>query len=321
SLGAPDVDTASGRHDVVQIVKRLGLPFGLTNLDKVLYPENGLRKADLIAYYAAVSSHALPHLSGRPLTLVRCPGGRAQKCFFQKHANDNVPAAVQRIDVGEEATQSAAEMYMAVSDMPGMVALAQIGALELHTWVCHADKVERPDQFIFDLDPDEGLAWDAVVEAAFLMRRRLAELGLDSFVKTTGGKGLHVVAPVARKLDWEAHRNFAKALADTVARAEPKRYLTNMRKDLRKGKLFVDWMRNGRGATAIAPYSTRAREGATVATPIGWEELEQGVDPKSFDVYGVIHRLQNMKTDPWQAYASTKQSVSSATLKKLGVAS
>jgi len=305
-------------YDTLQLVKRLPLPFSLTNLDKILYPENQLRKADLIAYYASVASHALPHLGGRPLTLVRCPGGRTAKCFFQKHANDNVPEAVKRIDVGEE-TKGRADLYMAVDDMPGLLALPQMGALELHTWVCHADQVERPDQFIFDLDPDEGLGWDAVVEAAFLLRERLAQMNLDSFVKTTGGKGLHVVLPVTRKLDWEAHRGFAKGFAELVAREQPKRYLTNMRKDLRKGKLFLDWMRNGRGATAIAPYSTRAREGATVATPITWEELEHGIDPKRFDVYGVIRRLEGLKKDPWQAYSTTKQSVSPATLRKLGV--
>jgi bifunctional non-homologous end joining protein LigD len=320
---AAAVASAAGadRPDVVQLVKRLPLPFKLTNLDKVLYPENNLRKADLIAYYAAVASYALPHLAGRPLTLVRCPNGRAQKCFFQKQANDNVPAVVQRIDVAKQGDKksSVAEMYMAVNDLPGMVAMAQVGALELHTWGCHADQVERPDQFVFDLDPDLSLSWDAVVEAAFLVRAHLARLDLDSFVKTTGGKGLHVVVPVERKLDWDTHREFAKALADLVAREQPTRYLTNMRKDLRKGKLFIDWMRNGRGATAIAPYSTRAREGATVATPVTWEELEAGVDPLKLDVYGVIHRLEALAADPWRDYASTKQAVSARALKALGI--
>ena len=310
------------KQDVIQLVKRLPLPFGLTNLDKVLYPENNLRKADLIAYYAAVASHALPHLAGRPLTLVRCPGGRTQKCFFQKHATANVPAAVQRIDVREPGDgKASAELYMAVKDLAGLVAVAQLGALELHTWTCHADKLERPDQWVFDLDPDLSLPWDAVVEAAFVLKKRLSELSLESFVKTTGGKGLHVVVPVAPKLSWETHHAFAKAVADSVARTQPQRYLTNMRKDLRKGKLFIDYLRNGRGATAIAPYSTRAREGATVATPISWAELEHGVDPAAFDVYGVIQRLEALQTDPWKAYVTTKQSVSASVLKALKVQS
>jgi len=211
------------------------------------------------------------------------------------------------------------EVYMAVRDLEGLVALAQLGVLEVHTWVCHADKLELPDQFVFDLDPDEGLGWDAVVEAAFLLKQRLEALELDSFVKTTGGKGLHVVVPVARKLTWDQHYEFAKAFADAIASEQPQRYLTNMRKSLRKGKLFVDYLRNGRGATAIAPYSTRAREGATVSTPISWQELAEGVDPRAFDLYAVIKRLDAMKEDPWRAYASTRQSIRAGALRKLGV--
>jgi bifunctional non-homologous end joining protein LigD len=152
-----------------------------------------------------------------------------------------------------------------------------------------------------------------------LLKHRLAELELDSFVKTTGGKGLHVVVPVARKLSWDQHYEFAKAFADAIAREQPNRYLTNMRKALRKGKLFVDYLRNGRGATAIAPYSTRAREGATVSTPISWQELEQGVDPRAFDLYSVIKRLDGQKDDPWRAYASTKQAITAKAMRKLGI--
>jgi bifunctional non-homologous end joining protein LigD len=312
--------TEVGRSDVASVVKRLPLPFALTSLDKVLYPERNLRKADLVAYYAAVSSFALPHLGGRPLTLVRCPNGRAGKCFFQKHVSDAVPSVVQRVNVsGPGDSKGEVEEYMAVRDLPGLVALSQMGVLEVHTWACHIDQLERPDQFVFDLDPDEGLGWDAVVEAAFLVRDRLADLELTSFVKTTGGKGLHVVVPVARKLDWDQHYAFSRAFAESIARAQPSRYLTNMRKALRKGKLFVDYMRNGRGSTAIAPYSTRAREGCTVATPISWDELAAGVDPRKFDLYSVIQRLDGQHDDPWRAYATTKQAIRAAALRQLGV--
>lgn len=306
--------------DVASVVRRLPLPFALTSLDKVVYPAQNLKKADLLAYYAAVASYALPHLGGRPLSLVRCPNGFGSKCFFQKHVSDAVPAVVQRVNVQDPEKPSAgAEVYMAVRDLPGLVALAQMGSLELHTWVCHIDKLELPDQFVFDLDPDEGLGWDAVVEAAFLVKQRLADLELESFVKTTGGKGLHVVVPVSRKLDWHQHYDFAKAFADSIAREEPKRYLTNMRKSLRKGKLFIDYLRNGRGATAIAPYSTRAREGATVSTPISWQELEQGVDPRAFDLYSVIKRLDGKPDDAWRAYATTKQNISAKAMRKVGL--
>jgi len=318
--GADSARAGAALGDVAAVVKRLPLPFALTSLDKIVYPERNLRKADLIAYNAAIASFALPHLGGRPLSLVRCPNGRAGKCFFQKHASDSVPAVVQRVDVREQGDDKAGrEEYMAVRDMPGLVALSQMGVLEVHTWGCHADQLERPDQFVFDLDPDEGLGWDAVVEAAFLVRDRLSDIELTSFVKTTGGKGLHVVLPVTRKLDWDAHYAFSKAFAESIAREQPSRYLTNMRKSLRRGKLFVDYLRNGRGATAIAPYSTRAREGCTVATPISWEELEQGVDPKQFDLYSVIQRVDGRHEDPWRAYTTTKQSITAGALRKLGV--
>jgi len=211
------------------------------------------------------------------------------------------------------------EECMAVNDLEGLVALAQLGALEIHTWMCHLETVEEPDQFVFDIDPDEGLSWDQVIEAALALRKRLADVGLDSFLKTTGGKGLHVVAPVQRKLDWDEHKAFAKAIADSIARERPDRYLTNMRKDLRKGRLFLDYLRNGRGATAVAPYSTRAREGATVATPIAWDELERGVRPRDFDVFTVTKRLGTLRADPWKEMAKTKQSIRVSSLRALGL--
>jgi bifunctional non-homologous end joining protein LigD len=302
--------------DVLALVKRLPLNFALTNLEKVLYPELPLRKGELIAYFAAVASYALPHLADRPLTLVRCPSGRGKKCFYQKHANEGVPDVVKRITIQEDKKQ---EEYMAVNDLPGLVALAQLGALELHTWVCHIDNVERPDQFVFDIDPDESLGFERVVEAALTTRARLADLGLECFVKTTGGKGLHVVAPVARKLDWDAHKEVAKAVAESIAKDAPNLYLTNMRKSLRKGKIFLDYLRNGRGATAVAPYSTRAREGATVAMPVSWEEIEQGLRPSDFSVYTVSKRLGGGSPDPWKDYAQLKQSLRAPALRKLGV--
>jgi bifunctional non-homologous end joining protein LigD len=307
---------AADTPDLLALVKRLPLPFGLTNLDKVLYPDVQLLKGELIAYYASVASFALPHLGGRPLMLMRCPHGAGKKCFFQKHANEGVPAVVQRTKVD---TEGELEEHMTVRDLNGLVALAQIGALEIHTWTCHIDHLESPDQLVFDIDPDEGLGWDLVVETALRFRARLRELGLQSFVKTTGGKGLHVALPVTRKLDWEQHKSFAKAVAESLARERPDRYLTNMSKAQRKGRLFLDYLRNGRGATAIAPYSTRARTGATVATPISWEELERGVNPKDFTVYTVTRRLGQLKEDPWKDYANVKQSIGASQLRAVGM--
>lgn len=302
--------------DLAALVKRLPVDFGLTNLDKVLYADQKVRKAELIAYFASVASHMLPHVADRPLTLVRCPQGTGHKCFFQKHAYAGVPPVVLRVPIREE---EHVEEYMAVRDLEGLVALAQLGALEVHTWVCHTTDVEHPDQFVFDIDPDEALHWDRVVEAAFDTKRQLEKYGLASFVKTTGGKGLHVVAPVEPGLNWEQHKNFSRAIAEAIARENPQQYLTTMRKALRKGKIFLDYLRNGRGATAVAPYSTRARPGANVATPLTWQELEHGVDPKSFNVFNVIDRLDSLERDPWRDYARTKQRVDAAALRALRI--
>jgi bifunctional non-homologous end joining protein LigD len=299
-------DKPAKSGDVLALVKQLPVQFALTNLSKEIYPEVGVRKADLIAYLVAISDWMLPHLADRPLTLVRCPDGPQENCFFQKHAKQTVPAVVKRVAISEEKGE---QDYMRVTDPLGLVALAQLGALELHGWQSRADDVEAPDRLVFDLDPDEKLGWDAVCEAAVDVRERLSALGITSFVMTTGGKGLHVVAPVQRKLDWDQHKAFSKAFAEQMARAEPKRFVSNIRKDLRKGRIFLDYLRNGRGATSIAPYSPRARSHASVATPLTWEELEQGVDPASFTIKTVIGRVHELEGDPWDGYFELKQSI------------
>ncbi len=301
--------------DVVALVGSLNVGVEFTNLDKVLYAEQNLRKAELIAYYASVAGAMLPHIKGRPLTLVRCPDGRRKKCFYQKHAAAGVPSVLRRVSIAE---RDKTGTYLAVSDLAGLLALPQMGALEVHTWPCHADAVERPDQLVFDLDPGPDLPFTRVIDAARELRERLAELGLESFVKATGGKGLHVVLPVKRRLDWDTHKAFAFALADAMARESPKKYLTNMRKDLRVGRVFLDYLRNARGATAIAPYSTRAREGATVATPLSWDELGSEFDPRQFNVRTVLSRVNGV--DPWRDYKKlSTQSIGAKALRRLGV--
>ncbi len=300
--------------DMVEMVSRLAPGFALTNLDKVLYPEQGLRKAEIIAYYVSVASMMLPHVQHRPLVLVRCPHGQKQQCFYQKHVDKGVPEAVTRVAVRES---KKTVNYGSVHDVNGLIALAQLGVLEIHLWGCHADQLEKPDLFVFDIDPDQGLAWDRVIDAALELKAALSELGLTSFVKTTGGKGLHVVAPVARRLDWDQHKEVAHALVQTLAERQPDRYVTNMRKELRKGKIFLDYLRNGRGATAIAPYSTRARPGAPVATPLRWDELERGAKPADYDVRSVLRRLEEQKVDPWQGFFELSQSLGAARLRRL----
>jgi bifunctional non-homologous end joining protein LigD len=303
-------------RSTAEMVRALPVSFAFTNLEKVLYPEQGLRKAELVAYFAVVAEWMLPHVAGRPLTLVRCPDGRHKHCFFQKHVKEGVPDVVRRIQIPEDDGTEAT--YMAVDDMPGLVALAQLGALEIHTWVSHADALERPDQLVFDVDPDVGLPWERVVDAAQALRHRLAELDLESFVKTTGGKGLHVVAPVRRRLGWDEHKGFAHGLVAGLERERPDLYTTNVRKVRRQGRVYLDSLRNGRGATAIAPYSSRAREGATVATPITWAELEAGVDPRAFTVYTVPGRLAELKRDPWAGYDELAQSITAAARRRVG---
>ncbi|HEY5950983.1 MAG TPA: non-homologous end-joining DNA ligase [Kofleriaceae bacterium] len=301
---------------VAALVKQLPLGFELTNLDKVLYPEQGITKAQLIAYLAVVADWMLPQLANRPLTLVRCPEGRHKPCFFQKKIFPGSPKAIGTVKLREE--DGSMVDYMKVTDMPGLVGLAQLGTLEIHTWGCHADKVERPDLMVFDLDPDVGMGWDRVALAAFDVRKRLGELGFTSFVKTTGGKGLHVCAPIKRNIDWDSFKAFTKAFADKMAADEPKLYTANMAKAARKGRIFVDYLRNGRNATFITPYSPRARANAPVAVPITWEELAHGVDPSSFTTQTVPQRLAGLKRDPWHGIADLDQAITAAAWRALG---
>jgi bifunctional non-homologous end joining protein LigD len=298
---------AQANHPVAELVKQLPLGFELTNLDKILYPEQNITKGQLIAYFAVVADWMLPHVDNRPLTLVRCPQGRGKPCFFQKKIYPGAPKAVQTVKIREE--DGAVVDYMKVRDMAGLVGLAQLGTLEVHVWGCHADKVERPDFMVLDLDPDVGLGWDKVALGAFDVRKRLRERGLESWVKTTGGKGLHVCVPVQRKLGWDELKAWSKQFAEELEEAEPKLYTSNIAKSARRGKIFVDYLRNGRNATFICAYSPRARENAPVSTPITWEELAKGVDPQSFTVQTVPQRLAKLKKDPWQGIYDVKQTL------------
>ena len=302
--------------DIAALVQQLPLGFELTNLDKVLYPEQAMTKAELIAYLAVVADWMLPQLADRPLTLVRCPEGRHKPCFFQKKIFPGSPPAIRTVKLREE--DGTMVDYMRVNDMAGLIGLAQLGTLEIHTWGCHADKVERPDFMVFDLDPDPGVGWDRVALAAFDTRRRLDELGFTSFVKTTGGKGLHVCAPIKRNIDWDSFKAWTKAFADKMATDEPKLYTSNMAKAARKGRIFVDYLRNGRNATFIAPYSPRARPNAPVAVPITWEELAHGVDPASFTTKTVPARLAALKKDPWAGIDDLDQAITAATWRAVG---
>ena len=310
----PRAEPESLPPDVTALVRRIPTSVKLTNLDKVLFADQGLTKAALIAYVGLVADSLLTHLKGRPLTLVRCPNGADAHCFFQKHAKDGVPAAIRRLKIEEESGDR--EDYMVIDDRDGLFAAVQLGALELHVWGSREPHIEKPDRVVFDLDPDPSVPWSRVVEAGQAMRLFLEELGLASFAMTTGGKGLHVVVPVAPRLGWDAVKLFTQHIADHFAAVSPERFTSNMSKAQRKGRIFIDYLRNGRGATAIAPFSMRARAGATVATPVGWDELAKGVDPTSFTVRTIPARLDALATDPWAGY-NTKTPISAAMQKRV----
>jgi len=284
-----------------------------SNPDKVLYPEQGVTKGELGSYYARVADWILPHLANRPLTLVRCPEGRAKQCFYQKHVNERFPPAVYRVDVGDP------EPYGAVDSLEGLLSLAQMGVLELHIWGSHRDRIEQPDYVVFDFDPDEGLDWDRVVEGAVAMRAFLEELGLRTFLKTTGGKGLHVVLPLTRKDDWDEVKAFTKAVAERMVALEPAKYTSKLPKASRKGKIFIDYLRNGRGATSICAYSTRSRENAPVSVPLFWEELETGVRGNTYTIRTLPERLETLPSDPWADFFKVRQSVTAAMKKAVGM--
>ena len=274
----------------------------LSDPEKVLYPEQGITKHALADYYRAVADWILPHVARRPISLVRCPAGRQKKCFFQRHAGSGVPT-----ELSEIAIAGFEEPYLYIRDERGLIALVQIGVLEIHPWGALIDRPDRPDRVIFDLDPGEGLGFADVMQAARDVRDTLKRRDLQSFVKTTGGKGLHVVVPIARRHGWAEVKRWAKAVATGMAADAPQRYLTRIAKAERKGRIFIDYLRNDPTSTAIAPYSTRARVGAPVATPLDWDELTARLDPAGFTIATVPGRLARLKADPWREMAGLRQ--------------
>lgn len=276
----------------------------LTNPDKVLYPEQGITKRDLAAYYLAVAEWMLPHVARRPITLVRCPTGRQKKCFYQRHAGSGVPSELSQVNIAGFEESGA---YLYIKTVKGLIALVQMNGLEIHPWNARVDKPDRPDQIIFDLDPGEGLAFPDAVEAAHDVRKALADIGLVSFAKTTGGKGVHVVVPIERRHHWPEVKAFAKAVADRLASAAPARFLTRISIAERRGRIFIDYLRNDPTSTAVAPYSTRSRPGAPVATPLAWDELTSSLDPAAFTIGTVPARLERLRKDPWAGMANVRQ--------------
>ena len=244
----------------------------ISNRDRVIFPDSGQTKGDLADYYAAIAPMMLPFVANRPISLVRCPQGRARKCFFQKHDSGSMGDGVHHVPIREK--DGGCEDYLFVTDARGILQCVQMGTIEFHGWAARADAVESPERMIFDLDPDEGLDFGDVKRAAKDIRAHLSDIGLVSFAMLSGGKGVHVVVPLTPGHTWEEHKDFSRRFAEALALGAPDRFTATMSKAKRKGKIFIDWLRNQRGATAVVPYSARARSGAPVAVPIAWNELE-----------------------------------------------
>ena len=273
----------------------------LTHPDRILWPEPGVTKEGLAEFYVDIADWILPHVAGRVLSLVRGPGGVAEKTFFAKHAWHGLSGAVRRVDVGEK------EKMLTLDSVEGLTDLVQASVLEIHPWGSTFAQLEKPDRLIFDLDPGEGVPWSAVIEAAREVRARLADAGLQSFVKTSGGKGLHVVLPIEPSVDWDTAKTFTQVFSETIAKARPGRYVAIMSKTARRGRIFIDYLRNGRGATAVAAYSTRALPQASVSTPLAWDELSEGLRADHFTIANLRQRLDVLKDDPWPGFFKIRQ--------------
>jgi bifunctional non-homologous end joining protein LigD len=290
----------------------------ITSPEKILWPDTGITKQDLAAYYATHASVILPHLKDRPLSIVRCPDGSSGECFFQKHHNASTPDGIETTPIREK--DGSMGNYLVIRTRKALIAAAQISALELHVWGCRAHAIENPERLVFDLDPDEGLAFAKVRAAAIEVRDVLASLGLVSFPMLTGGKGIHVIAPIARKNTWAEVKSFTHGVARMLADAAPDRYVASMSKNKRRGRIFIDYLRNERGSTAIAPFSPRRRDGATVATPISWRELPRMASAAEFTIGTIDKRLTSLRADPWEGYAeASRQTLSAARLSAVNV--
>ncbi|RZU43467.1 DNA ligase D [Edaphobacter modestus] len=280
-------------------------PVRLTHPQKVLDDSSAITKQMLADYYWAVAEWMLPHIADRPVSLVRCPEGAGKPCFFQKHVNSMLPKGIGSVDIADK--NGKVEPYITLNSAEALAGLAQMGVLEVHPWGSRNEHLEQPDRLVFDLDPDEELKWIEVAEAASEVRVRLKKLGLESFVKTTGGKGLHIVAPVKADHAWPEVKEFSRQFVVAMEKADPQRYLTKMTKAARKGKIYLDYLRNERGATSVAPYSPRAREGVAVSMPLSWAELKKMNERPLFQVANFSEWRERLKKDPWKDMETVNQ--------------
>lgn len=284
---------AKATHPTAQIIP-------ISNRDRILYPEAGITKGELADYYTLIADAMLPWTTERPISLIRCPQGRAKKCFFQKHDAGSFGDAVKHVAIREK--DGSTEPYLFIENLEGLLTCVQMGTIEFHGWGSRIEDVEKADRLVFDLDPDEGLDFKAVRLAAFEFRKLLSDISLETFPMVTGGKGVHVLAPLTPKADWPAVKDFAHRFALAVSKANPLRFTAELSKAKRRGRIFVDYLRNQRGATAVMPYSLRARHGAPVAVPLSWAELRDLDSPAHWtlkDGKALVQRAASKALKDW----------------------
>jgi len=298
---------ASDRAETTRAARKTTNGVRITHPERIVYPGTTITKQDVADYYRAVMPWLLPEIANRPLSVIRCPDGTGAACFFQKHHADKLGSAVGSIPIREKGGSTGKYLY--VDDARAVLELVQMNTIEFHPWGARVDDPERPDRLVFDLDPAPGIDWNALVAAAKDVRAELAKAGLESFPRLSGGKGLHVVVPIRRGPTWDQAKAFCESLADAMAAAKPKLYLATMSKAEREGRIFIDWLRNTRGATSVASWSLRARQGAPVAVPLRWADLPKMPGPTAFDLAAALKRAKALRTDPWDGFAKTRQTL------------
>jgi len=295
----------SSAHPVVAGIK-------ISHPDRPIYPELGVSKLDLVRYYEAIGDWIVPHVRGRPLTLVHCPAGIGGPCLYMKHAKAWGPSALRRVRIQEKTKIGE---YLVANNLGAVVALAQMGIVEIHTWNSTDDDVERPNRIVWDLDPGPQVTWKQIAAAAHQLHDVLTALKLKAWVKTTGGRGVHVVVPITPKRDWSECLDFSRDVSEALMRTNAALFTTTFKKLGRERKILIDYMRNNRTNTSIAAYSSRARPGAHVSTPIDWSELD--TPPDRWTLATVRQRLHRLRKDPWAGYWKAKQQISGASVEAL----
>ena len=284
----------------------------LSHPDRLIYPDLGLSKVQLARYYDDIAPWIMPHVRARPLTLVHCPAGLAGPCVYMKHAKAWGPKALRRVRIQEKTKVGE---YLVADSISAVVALAQMGIVEIHTWNSTADDVDRPNRIVWDLDAGPEVSWKQTVAAARLLREVLEALGLVAWVKTTGGRGLHIVVPIKPGLDWSQCLGYSRDVGEALVRTNPGLYTTTFSKRGRERKILIDYLRNNRTNTSICAYSPRARAGAPVSVPLDWEDLSAG--PDRWTLLTVRRRLHRLRADPWAGYWTASQQVSNASIQAL----